>query len=48
LLIRKSRIIAETLVKPCLPDCVNVVLLAHGLFWVGPRSEPCQPMVRSP
>jgi len=21
--------------------------VAHGAFWVGPRSEPCQPMVRT-
>ena len=48
LLIRKSRITAETLVKPCLPDCIKIVILAHGSFWVGPRSEPCQPMVRIP
>jgi len=32
LLIGKSRITAETLVKPCLPDYIKIVLLAHGAF----------------
>jgi len=34
--------------KTMLPDCVKIVLLAQGAFWVGPRSEPCQSMVRNP
>ena len=45
IIIRKSGITSETLVKPRLPDCVKTVLLAHGSFWVGPQSEPCQPML---
>ena len=47
LLIRKSRIVAETLVKPCLPDCVKIVLLptehfelAHGANLVSQWLEP--------